>query len=203
MEERAKRGEKWARRNGRSPYDVMSTADICQIPVQRWAAKDCVLLLWATFPKMKDALQVVEAWGFTYKTVAFSWAKLTPSGRGYHFGLGYWTHGNVEVCLLATRGKPKRQQKDVAQLIVAPRGEHSSKPRETYDRIERLLEGPYLELFARPPVREGWTQIGEELGTLLTPDGIVKIENEEEEPCQKSPRTWTQLNLPGTEILAG
>ncbi len=181
----------------------MATADICKIPVQQWAAKDCVLLLWTTFPKLKDGLQVVEAWGFTYKTVAFSWAKLNPSGNGYHFGLGYWTHGNVEVCLLATRGKPKRVRKDVGQLIVAPRGEHSAKPHETYDRIERLLEGPYLELFARPPVRPGWTQWGLELGQRLGPDGVaeVPIETEEDE-CQPTTRTWNQLLIPGTEHLA-
>lgn len=147
-------------------------------------------------------MQVIDAWGFTYKTCAFSYVKLNKSGNGYFFGLGYWTHGNVEVCLLATKGKPKRISKSVAQLIVQPRGEHSAKPVETYNRIEQLLEGPYLELFARPPLRPNWTQIGEELGTLITPDGIVEvlIETEEEE-CQPTTRIWNQLLIPGTESL--
>lgn len=148
-------------------------------------------------------MQVIDAWGFTYKTCGFSYVKLNKSGNGYFFGLGYWTHGNLEVCLLATKGKPKRISKSVAQLIVTPRGEHSAKPQETYDRIEQLLEGPYLELFARPPVRPGWTQWGLELGQLLGPDGVteVSIETDEEIECKsQTPRTYTQLSLPGTVI---
>lgn len=72
MAELAKRGEKWARRNGRSPYPVMDTKDICALPVKQLAPKNCVLFMWATYPKLEDALQVISAWGFKYKTVAFT-----------------------------------------------------------------------------------------------------------------------------------
>jgi len=77
-------------------------------------------------------------------------------------GLGYWTRANSEVCLLATRGKPKRKHADVRQAILEPRREHSRKPDCVYDRIERLVDGPYLELFARQ-TRPGWDSWGLEV----------------------------------------
>ena len=76
-------------------------------------------------------------------------------------GLGYWTRANTEACLLATRGHPKRLRADIRQLIVAPRREHSRKPEAIYERIERLVAGPRLELFARQS-RPGWTAWGNE-----------------------------------------
>jgi N6-adenosine-specific RNA methylase IME4 len=161
MSEQAKYDEAWARRNGRSPYGVMNTADIARLPVKDVCAKDCVLFLWATYPKLRDAFEVIDGWGFTYKTVAYTWVKQNPSGNGYHFGLGYWTRGNPEICLLATRGKPKRVDNSVANLIISPRRDHSRKPDEIHDRIERLVGGPYLEMFARQP-RDNWTCLGNE-----------------------------------------
>src|SRR3990170_2038483 len=80
MSELVKRGEKWARKNGRSPYPVMLTEDIAKLPVSNLSAKDSVLFLWATYPKLEDALYVMKSWGWEYKTVAFSWVKLNPSG---------------------------------------------------------------------------------------------------------------------------
>ena len=86
----------------------MATGDICALPVESLAAPDCALLLWAVHSHLPDALAVIRAWGFTYKTVAFTWVKRTPKDTGYFLGRGYWTHSNAEVCLLATQGKPKR-----------------------------------------------------------------------------------------------
>lgn len=166
MSELAKRGEQWARRNGRSPYDVMDLTDICALPVADLAARDCVLFLWATYPKLPDALQVINAWGFGYKTVAFTWVKNNPSGIGFHFGLGYWTRQNPEICLLATRGKPKRIDNRVPNLIIYPRGEHSRKPDEVRGRIVKLMgDLPRIELFARQRVA-GWAAWGNQV-----PDG--------------------------------
>jgi N6-adenosine-specific RNA methylase IME4 len=76
--------------------------------------------------------------------------------------MGYWTRANAEVCLFGTRGKPKRKAKDVHQTIVSPVGEHSRKPEQTNARIERLLNGPYLELFARRPMH-GWSVWGNDI----------------------------------------
>lgn len=152
---------------GRSPeayYDCMSVAEIKALPVPEWAADDCVLLLWTTDPLLEKAFEIVRAWGFTYKTVGFYWAKLkradTSFSEGSFFtGLGFWTRANPELCLLATRGKPHRRGTNVRKLIVSPRREHSRKPDEAYERIEALCEGPYLEMFARFP-RPGWDSWG-------------------------------------------
>jgi N6-adenosine-specific RNA methylase IME4 len=116
------------------------------------------------------AFRLIEAWGFTFKTVGFYWAKLNKKVAGAQFaerdfftGLGYWTRANAEQCLLATRGRPKRKAKNVKRLIVSPRREHSRKPDETYERIERLVDGPYLELFGRAS-RPGWDSWGDQAG---------------------------------------
>lgn len=142
-------------------YDTMSIDDIKALPVEALAADDCALFLWAVCPEIPGALEVITAWGFTYKTFGFVWTKTNPSGQGLHTGMGYWTRANVEPCLLATRGNPQRLAMDVHQVIT-PVGEHSAKPEEVHTRIERLLAGPYLELFARAE-RLGWTTWGNEI----------------------------------------
>jgi N6-adenosine-specific RNA methylase IME4 len=158
---------------GRSPeahYDCMTLADIKALPVADWAADDCVLLLWTTDPLLEKAFDVIRAWGFTYKTVGFYWAKLNKESGGpaldeksFFTGLGFWTRANPEPCLLATRGHPKRRSADVRKLVVSPRREHSRKPDEVYDRIAALCDGPYLEMFARSS-RPGWDTWGSEAG---------------------------------------
>ena len=130
--------------------------------VQALAAPDCALFLWAVAPLLPGALHLIEDWGFTYKTVAFTWVKQNPAGAGFHKGMGYWTRANPEICLLATRGHPSRLARDVDQLVIAPRGRHSAKPEEVPARIERLVAGPYLELFARRE-RPGWTVWGNQV----------------------------------------
>jgi N6-adenosine-specific RNA methylase IME4 len=152
-------------RSAEAYYDCMSLADIKALPVAEWAADDCVLLLWTTDPLLEKAFEVIRAWGFTYKTVGFYWAKLkkgdpSPTGQASFFtGLGFWTRANPETCLLATRGKPHRRAANVNKLVVSPRREHSRKPEEVYERIETLCEGPYLEMFARFS-RPGWDYWG-------------------------------------------
>lgn len=122
------------------------------MPVRELAAADCTLFLWVTFPVLPETFDVIKAWGFTYKTVAFCWVKRNPKSPGWFFGMGNWTRANAEICLLATKGNPKRKAADVPQLIVAPREEHSKKPDETRDRIVRLMgDLPRVELFARRP----------------------------------------------------
>jgi len=157
-------------RSAEAHYDCLDLDAIKALPVADWAAPDCALLLWATDPLLPRALEVIEAWGFAYKTVGFYWVKLNRSAdarafseRDFFTGLGFWSRANPEPCLLATRGRPKRLAADVAKLIVAPRREHSRKPDAAYERIERLLPGPYLELFART-TRPGWDSWGAEAG---------------------------------------
>jgi N6-adenosine-specific RNA methylase IME4 len=143
----------------------MSFKDILALEIP--AAEDCVLFLWVTDPYLEKAMGVINAWGFKYKTVAFTWVKTNKSDEPWT-GMGFWTRANPEQCLLATRGHPSRVRNDVAQLIIAPRREHSRKPDEIYHRIERLVAGPYLELFARQR-RDGWDATGDEIDKFAGP----------------------------------
>jgi N6-adenosine-specific RNA methylase IME4 len=146
----------------RSPenhYNVMSLKDICNLPISKIANDNSVLLMWVVDPLLDKAFEVINAWGFKYKTVGFTWAKTNRKSMGFFTGLGYWTRGNPEMCLLATKGKPKRISKSVPQLVVEQRREHSRKPDIMYNHIENLLEGPYIELFARTQ-RNGWDSWG-------------------------------------------
>lgn len=112
------------------------------------------------------ALDVIKSWGFIYKTVAFNWVKVTVNNK-YCFGGGNWTRSNPELCLLATRGKPKRVSASVRELVVAQRREHSRKPDEIRDAIVELCgDLPRCELFCRYPA-EGWDVWGNEVESTV------------------------------------
>lgn len=146
-------------------YNTMTLQEIKDLPVARLCEKDCVLFLWTTYPMLKEAIQVIEAWGFKYKTIAFQWIKLNRSGKGYFFGLGRWTRGNTEPCLLAVKGKPSRQNNSISQLIEWPIGAHSEKPPVTREKIKALMGEDCvkgIELFARTTA-EGWDCWGDEV----------------------------------------
>lgn len=152
-------------RNAISHYDCLDFGALASFPVADLAADDCVLFLWAVDPLLPKAFQLLQTWGFEYKTVAFYWVKLNAKPRhdaDYFTGLGYWTRANPEQCILATRGKPQRQAKDVRRLVVEKRREHSRKPDCIRERIERLVAGPYLELFARE-TKPGWDCLGNQI----------------------------------------
>ena len=140
----------------------MSLSDICNLPISTISDDNCVLLMWVVDPFLEQAFRVIDSWGFVYKTVGFTWAKTNQKSLGFSTGLGYWTRSNPEMCLLATKGKPKRVSKSVKQLVVSERREHSRKPDEIPYFIEQLLEGPYIELFARS-TKEGWDSWGNEI----------------------------------------
>lgn len=147
-------------------YEVMREDDLNALPVEALAAENCVLFMWSCWPVLQWSLRTMEAWGFTYKTCGFCWMKahagqieLFQDDIEAHMTLGYWTRSNSEFCLLGTRGKPKRLSADVRQGIIAPKREHSRKPDGIHERVERLVAGPYLELFARQK-RPGWTVWG-------------------------------------------
>lgn len=154
-------------RTANDHYLTAATADLASIPVESVAAKDCVLLMWVVSSHVDQALDLARAWGFRFKTIGPVWEKTTNSGK-CKIGMGYWFRQQVEVCLMFTRGKPKRLSMGVRQLIVAPRREHSRKPDEQYERIEALVAGPYLEMFARS-ARSGWSAWGDQVGKF---DGV-------------------------------
>lgn len=140
-------------------YPVMSEEDIAHLPVSDLADDNAVLFLWVTMPKLREALDVIDCWGFTYKTCGFTWVKNTGTGSWF-MGMGHWSRSNAELCLLATRGKPTRADAGVNQIICAPRMRHSAKPPETRDRIVRLCgDLPRVELFAREKC-PGWVSLG-------------------------------------------
>lgn len=140
-------------------YSSMTLDQLCSLPVAQIAAADCALFMWGTYPKIEDAFTLIRYWGFKYKSYAFDWVKLR--GGRPQMGLGRWTRGASEVCLLAVRGKPQRQDKGVRQLVetlceddnrilYAPATRHSAKPPEVRDRIVHLMgDVPRLEMFAR------------------------------------------------------
>jgi N6-adenosine-specific RNA methylase IME4 len=145
-----------AKGKGRSPaYSTISFENLSVLPVAERAASNAALFLWVVDSHLPVALALIEAWGFVYKTIGMVWIK--PS-----IGMGYWTRKESEICLLATRGKPKRVNADVRQVIQAPRRQHSRKPDDIYKRIERLVDGPYLEMFARQRWPD-WDQWGDQV----------------------------------------
>ncbi len=112
--------------------------------------KDCMLFIWATFPQIQEALDLIKAWGFDYKTVAFSWVKTTKDGSKPAFGVGYYTRNNVEICLLGVKGKPFKEVGNMSSVVISPREEHSKKPDIVRDKIVELCgDIPRIELFAR------------------------------------------------------
>ena len=121
--------------------------------------------MWATFPKLENALYVMRCWGFEYKTVAFTWVKKNKKANTPFFGMGKWTRSNAEICLIGIRNKVKRQSASVSQVIISEILEHSKKPDEVRDKIVELIgDLPRIELFARNKT-EGWDVFGDEINS--------------------------------------
>ena len=164
-------------------YSTMDIGELCALPVGGLAAADSVLFLWSTFPQLPEALRLIRAWGFTYKTVAFVWLKQNRKALSWFYGLGFWTRGNAEVCLLATKGHPKRRRADIHQFIISPIEAHSKKPDEVREKIVALMGNlPRVELFARQTA-PGWDAWGNEvepspgLAELLQPASGTELTN--------------------------
>ncbi len=143
-------------------YPLMNLGDIKNLPVSDIADKNCILFLWVVDTQLFDSREVIESWNFEYKTVGFTWIKKTTMGKD-HFGVGMWTRKNPEMCLIATKGKPKRINAGIRQLQYYIVREHSRKPDEIRDRIVELVgDLPRIELFARQKV-DGWDCWGNEV----------------------------------------
>lgn len=140
-------------------YGTMLTEDICKLEIP--AADNSILFMWACWPMLPDALRVIEAWGFEYKSLAWVWVKSNPTGWGFFMGQGYFSRSNSEPCFLATRGSlPKPADRGILSLIYSPVTKHSKKPDDQYRKIEALYPNRrYLELFARR-TRPGWVSLG-------------------------------------------
>ena len=142
-------------------YETMGGEDIKALPVNQITDDNCILFLWVMNSEIPLALEVISSWGFLYKTVAFTWVKTTKNT--YHFGGGNWTRSNPELCLLATKGRPKRKSASVRNLQIHRVGKHSKKPNEIREAIVQLVgDIPRIELFARQKT-EGWDVWGNEI----------------------------------------
>ena len=151
-----------------SHYPVMSISELCDLPIESIAASDCTLFMWVTFPLLPEAFTVLESWSFKYRTIAFVWVKRNKKTPSLFWGMGNWTRANAEICLLATKGKPKRISASVHQIIESPIEEHSRKPNITRHRIVELMgDVPRIELFARQAT-SGWHTWGNEIQNDIT-----------------------------------
>ena len=144
-------------------YNLMSYEELEELPVKKISADNCALFLWTTFPYLDKQIRMFEKWGFTYKTLGFSWIKTNPKNANPFFGIGYYTKSNCEVCLLGVKGKMKPKSNKISSCIISPRKAHSEKPSEVRDRIVQLFgDIPRIELFARQQA-DGWDCWGDEV----------------------------------------
>lgn len=143
-------------------YPLMSDQDLQDLPVPVLCAPDAVCCMWVTYPKLAEGLALMAVWGFTYKTVLFTWVKRTTKNNKLFMGMGRYTRANAEICILGTKGKPlTRVNAGVHSVIEAPIGPHSQKPQEARDRIVRLWgDVSRIELFARGDRDDGFDRWG-------------------------------------------
>ena len=151
------------KKSAENHYECLNDDDIYKLDVDTLADDNCVLFLWVTYPLLQEGIRTIKEWGFTYKTCAFSWVKRNKKADSLFWGLGHWTRANNEICLLATKGKPKRVSKAVHQVVIDKIREHSRKPDCVRDRIVELCgDLPRIELFARQKTK-GWDVWGNEV----------------------------------------
>lgn len=168
-------------RSAEHHYQTMTAEDIYGLDVAGVAAEDCVLFLWVTFPCLAEGLETIRHWGFVYKTLGFCWVKRNKrKANTWFWGLGFWTRANPEICLIATKGKPKRLSKSVHSIVDTPIEAHSRKPEEVRLRIEELMgeEGRKLELFARRR-SPGWVCLGNEIDGVDIRTALKRLKEEE------------------------
>jgi N6-adenosine-specific RNA methylase IME4 len=170
----------WTKKSTRtadSHYDVMDINDIKSLPVNDIASDNAALFMWITFPFLVESLEVIKAWGFTYKTNAFAWVKRNKKNTGTWFrGLGHYTRANAELCFVATKGKVlPRLSQSVHSVVDTPIEGHSKKPDVVRDRIVELFgDIPRIELFARQEV-VGWDCLGNEIDGKDIRDAMAEL----------------------------
>ena len=152
-------------------YPLMSLEQLSKLPIKNISDNNCILFMWVQDAHLKNAIRLGEDWGFTYKTIGFVWDK-------QNFGMGYWTRKGAEICLLFTKGNPKRSAwgRGVRQFLSERAQEHSRKPEEIKKRIIILMgDLPRIELFARQKT-PGWDCIGNDINgkDIKQELGVVK-----------------------------
>lgn len=168
--------EKGEDRNAKAWYDCMPIEDIWALPVGDLAADDCMLAMWATFPLLPEAIETCRRWGFRYVTIGHVWIKLNKSvglrsiidiAKDVFLSTGYWTRGNAEIIIFASKGSPQRNSKSIRQVVLAPRAKHSEKPLVFRKNLEKLLvTKKRVELFCRREPTADWHAWGNQVGAL-------------------------------------
>lgn len=180
---------------GEQPYDTISFDDLKALPVAASAAKNCVLLMWVISSHVDQAIALGSAWGFKYKSLGPIWCKTQKHAPTKpKMGMGKWVRQEAEITLLFTRGKPKRIDAGVRQMIFEPAREHSRKPDEIYPICERLAAGPYLDMFGRCS-REHWSVWGNEATKFDTPQPVAKAISRHSRPAPSDPHGPVILDL--------
>ena len=153
-------------------YPTQEKEWLQKLPVPTIADTNCVLFMWVTMPMLPEGLELIKAWGFDYKTVAFTWVKRNKIQDSWFFGMGNWTRSNAELCLLGKKGNIKRIYAGISSIIDSSIQEHSKKPDIVRNKIIALMgDLPRIELFARRRT-EGWDAWGNEI--LNTTQGNSK-----------------------------
>jgi N6-adenosine-specific RNA methylase IME4 len=173
----------------------MKMEDIYNLDIAGIAAENCILFLWVTFPCLPDGLQALKSWSFDYKTLGFCWLKRNRKSPSWFWGLGFWTRANPEICLIATKGVPKRVSKAVHSVVDTPIEAHSKKPDVVRERIVQLVgDIPRVELFARKQT-DGWVCLGDEIDGMDIRDAIEAVKNRAE-PLETQP-----FSSPGSDPM--
>jgi len=154
-------------------YKTTPIEELKKLGVAGVADKNCIIFMWATSPFMKEAIELIEAWGFKYKTIPFVWIKMkNDMSEPRKDGIGNYTPNNAEYVLLGRKGKYWRNSTKVKQIVMTPKTKHSRKPAQVRRAIVELVgDIPRIELFARPRERDmfgdseydGWDVWGNEV----------------------------------------
>lgn len=189
-------------------YRCMTIEEIQKLPVKELADDNCYLFMWATSPFMKDAIGVLESWGFKFITIPFVWVKMrNDMSEPRKDGIGNYTLNNAEYVLLGRKGKYWRNSTLVKQILLAPKQEHSKKPDEVRQRILDLCgDVPRIELFARQKA-EGWDSWGNEVSEgdtqeCFTCEHDINLEHncdEYYEKCNKCEAEWRDSSEKGQD----
>lgn len=151
------------KRGANFKYPTQDKEWIKNLPVSNISEDNSILFLWVTMPLLQDGLDVMNAWGFKYKTIGFTWVKKNKKKNSWFFGMGNWTRSNAELCLIGIKGKIKRIDAGISSIVDSPIQYHSKKPDEVREKIVKLMgDIPRIELFARDKYI-GWDCWGNEV----------------------------------------
>ena len=202
------------RKNGTLHYPSMTKQQLQHIGthIDRIAKKDAALLLWATMPLLPEAIELITAWGFKYKTCFVTWVKTTKDGKKPAFGVGYYTRSNAELCLLAIRGKFASYKKVIPEeeprkpnvmsqiihndVVMEPKREHSRKPDIVRNMIVQLFgDLPRLEMFARQS-SPGWCTLGNQTDLFENQQQLSELKKPKKKKKKPTPINLDELILP-------